>query len=464
MTKKINAKSKAIKKKAVREVERKVARKARPQRAPAKAANYNYKEPNFRQLNSSAKASPAHVDPKRLAQDYVYCLLNPWDGMVRQLNPVVPDGSMVQTTTFWTKTVVSSAVYLNAATGTYDFQLTLFPFGFNHIQIGTVYTGGGPSTLSFTNATNYSTWGTNFEAVRCVAMGAQIRNTQAAGSESGVAIQYRAPANLTYNVNTNGFSLFANQGDAVLRGTSKPGDMGLMHWRPNGTAATGDTQFKAYNANAGSYLTLGTGATSVTCWVQTNSSATFEATVYAAWEAKVLPGAAGLFDTQTNCSDRSVANNMLMRALEKCPDYCQDRVVATDDGVIDSIVKDAKSIYGGVQSVINVGKTIGGIIGDIFGFLSPHRKLGRVLHHLVEEPDTFDILVQWVRNTPNATLADCLAYFYDEQQDAYGEMKEDYLTVTSPRRHRVLPPCLSRPPSPAASLRASSLTRQSTQK
>lgn len=464
MTKKINAKSKAIKKKVVRVEEKKMARKVRARRAPAPMANYNYKEPNFKQLNASAKTGPAKANPKQLAQDYVYSLLNPWDGMVRQLNPIVPDGSMVQTTTFWTKTIVTTAVYQNAATGTWDFQLTLHPFGANHVQVANVFTSGGPSSVFYQNATNYSTWGTNFEAIRCVAMGAQIRNTQAAGSESGIAIQYRAPSTLTYGPNSNQFSLFSNQADACLRGTSKPGDMGLMHWRPNGTAATGDTQFKSYNANAGSYTGVGTASTSVTCWVQTNSQANFEATVYAAWEAKVLPGAAGLFDTQTNCADRQTANELLMKALAKCPDYCQDRVVATDDGVIDSIVKDAKSIYGGVQSVINVGKTIGGIIGDIFGFLTPHRKLARVLHHLVEEPDVFDLLVQWVRNTPDPNLASCLAYFYDQQQDGPGEMKEDYLSITSPRRNRATSLSFSRPPSPAASLRASSLTRQSTQK
>jgi len=395
--------------------------------AVKKVATYPSKTMNFKSANPGKDGPNSKEVPYKMAQDYVFCLLNPAEGYIRQTNCVVPTGNMVETTTFWTKNVLNLSTVSNAYTTTNDLQVTLFPFGNGLIHYATAFSGvnGRESNGTDVNATNYSSWGTNFGSVRCVCLGMQIRNTLAAGSENGDMIQFRSTNDVVFSYN---FSQFASMSDSVLRGLTKPGDMGLVHWRPNSSSASGDTQFKVPSASYASYATAGTSGTNVQFWASCGTAAqtTFEVSVYAAWEAIVLPSAAGLFDTQTNCANQNVANDLLVKALNKCPDYCQQRVVCTDDGIIESVLEDGKSIYGGIKSVVNLGKTIAGAIGDVFGGWfapAPPKRVHNVLMHFLDDEivvnrqtgektcPVFDMLKWYISNNPHATLADALVFF-----------------------------------------------------
>lgn len=402
---------KAIKAKVKTKGERKTQPKAKT--GKTRPANYNYKNMNYSSMNEH-RPGPSNASSNKLAKDYVYCLLQPWDGYVRGLNPVVPDGNMSTTTTIWTKTVLNLSTCNNAATGTQDLCVRLYPFGVSHYEYVTTITAGVPAASTTGNATNYSSWGTSFDAIRCVCLGAQVRNTQAAGSESGDIVQWRAP----FNVVNNTWGYFANQNDAVLRGLTKPGDMGLMHWRPTSSSLGGDRQFKPPAATPSSYSTAGSAGTCVGFWAQCSTAATFEVTVYAAWEARVLATASGLFDVQTNCADPAEANKLLMKALTNCPDYCQERVVVQDDGGIEAIIEDGKAIYGGLSGAWDAAKRIGGAIAGWFGLGQEHPKLraARIMEHFREQDETvFQQIVDYIQFNPRCTVADMLAYFYEQQ-------------------------------------------------
>jgi hypothetical protein len=404
---------KAVKKeiKKVRKVERKVHNtKAHKGGGKTVPARFNEKNLNFKSANSQRPSVIPYKSSAELAKDYIFCLTNPWQGYVAGLNPVVPDGSMASTTTVWTKTIVNCPTVANGSTN--DLYFCAFPFGNSHYQYAGTFASLLPTAFTSGNATNYASWGTSFDTVRCVCMGMQIRNTQAAGSESGDIIQFLAP----YNVQTNLWSYFANQSDSVLRGLTKPGDMGLQFWRPSSIVATGDKQFKLPSMSAGNFGSAGAAATMMAFWAQCQSAATFEITLYAAWEARPLATVSGLFDVQTNCGDPSEANKLLMKTLARDPVWSQGRVAVQDDGSIDSIAKDAKAIYGGVTGALGAAKNIGGAIGDLFGSFfneTPKQKVGRILEHFtVHDECVFQELLDYINYAPRATLADALVYFY----------------------------------------------------
>jgi hypothetical protein len=353
------------------------------------------------------------VDGRKAAQDYVFALLEPWAAFDRDLDASVPDGNMTSCTRFWSRNVINAATAVNGATGTNDLYFVITPFGNTLYGYSTGFAAGLPNAFTTGNANNYASWGTSFDSIRCVALGMQIRNTQAAGSESGDMIQFRAPANLLSPGGcTATWATLASQNDSVLRGLTNPGDVGLAHWRPMSTSASGDRQFKAPSATYASYNTAGSAATVLAFWAQCLSAGSFEITIYAHWEARPLATVGSLFDVVTLCPDPAIANNLLMRALAKCPDYCQDRVICRDDGEVDAVVSDLKSIYGGVKGVISLGSKIGGYISDFFSWLSPHHKVARALEHFGEEPSLFDLLVDYVSTHPGCTLSDALVYFY----------------------------------------------------
>lgn len=388
------------------------ARRAHPRRPPASAV-YPSKSIDFKSSNAPVAITPP--DGKKAAQDYVFALLEPWAAFERDLDASVPDGNMTSCTRFWSRNVVNVSSIANTASGTYDTFFSLTPFGNKLYGYATSFdpATGVPNATTIGTANNYSSWGTNFDSIRCVALGVQIRNTQAAGSESGDCIQFRVPVN-TFNPGGSSvaWATLASQNDAVLRGLTKPGDMGLAHWRPMSASAGGDRQFKPPSANYTTYNTPGASATAIGFWSQGGAGSAFEFTIYAHWEARPLPTVGSLFDVVTLCPDPSIANNLLMKALAECPDYCQDRVVATDDGDLGSVVSDIQAIYGGIKGAWNAAKSVGSVIADFFGFLSPHEKVARALEHFAAEPSMFDLLVLYTTSHPGCTLADALAYFY----------------------------------------------------
>jgi len=180
---------------------------------------------------------------------------------------------------------------------------------------------------------------------------------------------------------------FSQAGDTIVHGINKPGDMSLVAWRPrwdvNPTVVgrARDIDFAATN------VSIDDRNTAAFWWASTGvAGSTFEVTTYAFWEARVLPAIQPLMPMSLKVANHSEAQRMLLRQLTHLPEYSQARTVATDDGSIESVVRDLNGIYSGGKQVWDSGTSLWNTASSFFGSIfGRHEWAARVIGQLNDD-------------------------------------------------------------------------------
>lgn len=362
--------------------------------------NYDSNPTRINRFNPKASGIES---PAQGTDEYVFALLQPWEAYHRGFSPAVPDGNMTSSFRFKTKTLFNMTAVANGTT--YDAYVYFCPFGNDHLVTGTSFVGNVPTVFTGYDVNGYSSWATNFYQIRCVAMGVLVRNLTAVQNQAGIMLQTCLPSNI---FGSKDFSTMTGPTQSEVRGLGKPGDVGMRHWRP-GADGSADKLFKDPTATIGSYQD----SNAILLWSQSPTAQTFQYEVFAFWEARPLANVANIIQSELRLGDPTKANMKMAKALSKLPENAQARMVCSDDGVVESIAEDVKSIFGGVKSGINLVKTVGETVGGWLGFLAPHDKLHRMLHVFLDDETVFDLLVNYLSTQPHATLADVIIWAYN---------------------------------------------------
>lgn len=305
-----------------------------------------------RAFRGQKRAAAPKQNPESATQEYVFALLQTFEAEERGFRPGVPDISLRPTYRWSSHATFTAATVLNAYTTTWDLLLYAIPAGVAHIYYSTAFSAASGKLTAATGYADasYSTWATNFDAVRMVACQFRVRNITAVTSQAGQAQQ---GANLFGNMTNYTFAQFSNSSESCTRTLASPGDVGVVTWVPVFDQYTGDTEFIFPSTAAANT------STAAWTWIQTPvAGQQFSVEIITMWEALVIPNVQSIIEPTMLLNDPMEAQALLYKAFKNQPAYSLERTVIKDDGVVESTIADLRSIWGGVKSAIGLGKRV----------------------------------------------------------------------------------------------------------
>jgi hypothetical protein len=299
---------------------------------------------------------------------YSFAVLQPFEAYARGLHPGIPDNSIAPTFKFSSRMVMTINPVANG--GTFSTRVLLSSFGNGSFMQATTYTAGVPSAYTSTNDPGYSSWSTNLELVRCVAMGMRLRNTTALTSASGLGTMVQAEFANVQLTSSAALAQMATASNFSLASTSSVGQIVRV---PVSGSVVQDLEYWVYNSTAGNNSQILvfdiTGAAS--------TASSYEVEVIKHYEARPLAASATLLPSNISGGNPAEAARILGTAIGADPISSSSRSVKCEGDEDGSLIKDVNTIWGGAQALLRVGATVGKALGSFGKWLFGHEKLVR---------------------------------------------------------------------------------------
>jgi len=318
-----------------------------------------------RRVNKSSVTDQIMASQREAAKTAAFAMSTPRGAMDSHMTPGYPDLSKDMTARVWTTTQLSFSGVVHPLGG-YTARVAVTANMNAQIRRATQIT---PTwTWANTNVHGYSDFAASVDLYRAVAMGAELRCTSAVLDLGGLRTfalidcdEISVDIGVIQDSQTQFTGVNGKPGD-VLNGTWV-GKNGIGSedyvWMAPTTACTPKSTTILFDANAATNLS-------------------YHLSVYTLWEYVPDVTAAPLSSLSLFQADPVTFSAALDAAFSELPLFSQGRCSFQDDGKIEAIVGDVKSIFGGIKSGVSLGKKIYkfgssfmsdpiGAIGSLFG-------------------------------------------------------------------------------------------------
>jgi hypothetical protein len=208
-----------------------------------------------------------------------------------------------------------------------------------------------------------------------VACEVKMRNTTVLSNMGGTNVMGRS----TYTespveiVTSRDRTAYASTPDFCTHSIGKPGDVNKAIWMPvmrGASAVSGEgtnpyADWVFHDAASLAPNILGD-STCLSFWTSSPVAQSFSIEITTHWEAILLVNANQLATPSLTVVDATLAFALLANSISQYPLVSQTRSIENDDGPIESVVKDVKTIFGAGKSLFNAGKKAWGFVKGMF--------------------------------------------------------------------------------------------------